>query len=366
MNLDQAISIYAGGPGSGCNPEVAKPGCGRPKGSGKEEKEEYEGKVFKGPKAQPLPETIKHPLGTVGTLVTRPGQVRKYQEKSEQLRQLNSKDMQKYQEKLERLRQQGRLGGQSEQEKKNLGLLEPKDKVVLAKPTEVFEHWRGEKPTYRTLPVGYQAKVIGVIDRNGILPAIATINLGKKYGKEMVPLEDLQLLQKDPSNKVRIPLSVGAPDISKSKIAKTGWTQDGARYTVLKPSTVSDEDVNAPVGKTIQKHSGYGQFREAFDTARIPPGKVQVLNDPNYRGTMYTHQSAAGKRMKDPLMGTTVWAYRRYDQGLTTIVEVTTGRHGAISGTYSRVYRNQGMANTYLSRRFGIKTKLPNWKGKIL
>lgn len=36
MNLASTISIYAGGPGSGCNPEVGK--CGRKKGSGSGEK----------------------------------------------------------------------------------------------------------------------------------------------------------------------------------------------------------------------------------------------------------------------------------------------------------------------------------------
>jgi hypothetical protein len=35
MNLAVTISIYAGGPGSGCNPEVGK--CGRPSGFGREE-----------------------------------------------------------------------------------------------------------------------------------------------------------------------------------------------------------------------------------------------------------------------------------------------------------------------------------------
>src|ERR1051325_11259137 len=36
MNLAVAIDIYAGGPGSGCNPEKAQPRCGRPSGSSKE------------------------------------------------------------------------------------------------------------------------------------------------------------------------------------------------------------------------------------------------------------------------------------------------------------------------------------------
>lgn len=34
MNLASIIELYGGGPGSGCNPEVADPRCGRPSGSG--------------------------------------------------------------------------------------------------------------------------------------------------------------------------------------------------------------------------------------------------------------------------------------------------------------------------------------------
>lgn len=34
MNIHSVIELYGGGPGSGCNPEVANPRCGRPEGSG--------------------------------------------------------------------------------------------------------------------------------------------------------------------------------------------------------------------------------------------------------------------------------------------------------------------------------------------
>jgi len=34
MNLASIIELYGGGPGSGCNPEVASPRCGRPAGAG--------------------------------------------------------------------------------------------------------------------------------------------------------------------------------------------------------------------------------------------------------------------------------------------------------------------------------------------
>lgn len=373
MKLATSIALTAGGKGSG--PTAPCPQCGpRPRGfvphsgkKGRKGKVEYEGKTFKGPKAKPLPTTVKEPLGgpkllAPGKHVMQPAPKNRYSERD----LIYRKGQEPKPDPQDLLRRQGTY----KKIPKYAHNLEEGDTATLAAPVqkswEDKEH--GEKDKH--WPVGTKVKVGVIHPPEPGKPALAdvTFRIGRHTYKDKLEVTDLKLHEKHPDNVPKIDVK----DVRPSKIKSQSTLDDGAKYTVMKPK--ADKDMEANYGGKLRPHTLKGKFREV--TSELRPywakdfnAKMQTFFAPYAPDS--APQSVLEDMYKHPSMnkGTTVIIVKHYNtlpkgstggkkityKKVVEVMEMTAGDMGHMAGTKTYEYKNKDKARAALAFRFGIK-----------
>jgi hypothetical protein len=372
--------IKAGGPGSGCKGD----NCGRPRSAFRGDK----GRRIKGPTPAnpgrttagvPIPKTVKKSGGTPGALkvkskdlenLTRPlnkmhrdSRLRDYKETTD------PKGMKQWKDNLPKAateRQYSVTKGKFEKvsvpkQYEQTGLL-PKDTAKLTKP---FEVWNPHSGDIEELKPGTKVTVINVMEKIGDNPRAVYIRT--PHGETDTISEDrLTLDKRHPDNRSATtyqpyPMQPAPP--SRQQIQKQYDTPGGAKYTILKPASPGrpTKEKDWKEGQpNPNRHRDYGKFsamrtrsgKEALDIHQLNID----LKGPGSKMTSVLESWRTGGKGA----GTTLLVSRDPKTKQGKIFEFERGEHGHLkSGTTVASFKNLGHMSSYLSRRYGIKLKLP-------
>jgi hypothetical protein len=372
--------LQGGGPGSGCKGD----NCGRPKSAFRGDK----GRRIKGPTPAnpgrttagiPIPKTVKKPGGTPGALkvkskdlenLTRPlNKMHRDSKLKDYKITTDPKGMKQWKDNLPTTTKERqfsvtrqRFETVEHQKKVEQTTLLPKDIAKLTKPIEVWNPHTGD---IEELKPGAKVSVIRLEEKIGDNPR--TIHIRTPYGEADAVSEDkLTLDRRHPDNRSAgpyqpYPMQPAPP--SKQQIQKQYETPGGAKYTILKPSSPGRpaKDKDWKEGQpNPNRHRDYGKFsamrtrsgKEALDIHQLDVAQ----KGPSSKMTSVIESWRTGGKGA----GTTLLVTRDPKTKTGQVMEFERGEHGHLkSGTTVASFKNLGHMNSYLSRRYGVKLKLP-------
>lgn len=337
MNIDQAMSIYAGGPGSG--PNAPCPQCG-PKG-------EESGEKFKGPKGKDSPAPSKDvgniPLPKKGKEKGAAAELyKKWKEKQE----VGTKDMQQWLK-------------EHHTEKQKAADFKEGDIVKLKKGDTLYNYKTGNIDKFGP---GLKAVVVHVLPKVGDNPQLVKVNIlppGKKWEPDqfryMKAVElDLHRTSKD---------KIEVEPVKKSQVLTKFKTSDGADVTWVKPHVEGEHETKTiqqiaseshhlkgnfeltDSVKGMQDRPGYSRVTKIYDTTGMP-SHLQTGSNATVMVNTYYKQ---GKIKEVVIQEINTTNYAQKSSGLLSFTyKVQAGKFGP--GAAAAV----GM----LKSRYGITTKL--------
>lgn len=224
-------------------------------------------------------------------------------------------------------------------------------------------HWGREE-----FPAGTKGRIVKVMDSIPNQPDRVVVSVSKKdsptapkgFVRHYIMEQDNLVVHKA-AGKPFDPGKIRTPNVPESKVLSRSKSEDGVKYTIVKPSQDDRVGTRGATNFSNREHSLKGQFSE-------PERVGQFLTKQDYQEGKNAVQSWVYEAKRPDGSGAVVWLMKDKQPGQPQSIVIREENYTQDKAKYGtpRIfeYKNQAQAFSVMNNRYGVKMTMKDWMSR--